>query len=55
MEADYHPAGHIAYRGNWQARLVRLRWTIGTFHKILESGCKAEESPVHFLAFPKRV
>ena len=44
MEAPHRPAGPIAQDAIEKLEWYAMRWKIEMFHKILKSGCKAEES-----------
>ena len=43
MEAPHRPAGPIAQDAIEKLEWYAMRWKIEMFHKILKSGCKAEE------------
>lgn len=44
MEVDHQSAGNLAKAGHRELQWYALRWRIETFHKILKSGCQAEQS-----------
>ena len=46
VEAPDGPAGPVARGRAGKVRWYAMRWKIETFHKILKSGCRAEEPPL---------